>query len=50
MWPYPLTQLGTSSQRNTWTGWRRHCSPKHLRERLKRHLNSGSWRDMTSPW
>ena len=21
-----------------WTGWPRHCLPKHLRERLKRHL------------
>ena len=31
MWGYPLS-------RNTWTGWSQHCLPKHLRERLKRHL------------
>ena len=23
---------------NTWTGWPRQCLPKHMRERLKRHL------------
>ena len=35
---------------NTWTGWPRHCLPKHLRERLKRHLTYGSGGNRTSPW
>ena len=30
--------LPTDTCGDTWTGWPRHCLPKHLRERLKRHL------------
>ena len=32
MWGHPPTW-------DTWTGWPRQCLPKHMRERLKRHLN-----------
>ena len=31
MWGHPPTW-------DTWTGWPRQCLPKHMRERLKRHL------------
>ena len=31
MWGHPPTW-------DTWTGWPRHCLPKHLLERLNRHL------------
>ena len=43
MWVQPLTW-------DIWTRWPRHCCPKHLRERLKGHLNQGRVRDRTSPW
>ena len=31
MWGHPPTG-------DTWTGWPRQCLPKHMRERLKRHM------------
>ena len=35
----PMEIWGHPPTWNTWTGEPQHCLPKHLRERLKRHLN-----------
>ena len=42
MWPYPWTHVGTPSHLGHMDRWPRQCLPKHMRERLKRHLTLGS--------